>query len=167
MIMQGHSKHIHHKSMWYPPCSGPKRKQAIKSTRRFQWHSSKIPCLYSKWGGLVKKQPCLYFGCTIAGLADPLLLSPNATMGDRGSEYKAATNIDKNIVEYFCRYLWSPILCRKIGFCKYHFTTDTSRWVQGGRHGGESGLWDDGEREKSSMILLLADNYWTTFIGWK
>ena len=101
--------------------------------------------------------PCFYFGCTIAGLADPLLSSPNATMGDRGSGYKAAINIDKNIAEYFCRYLWLPISCPKIGFCNHHFTTDATRWVQGGRHGGESGLWDDGEREKSSMILLLAE----------
>ena len=57
--------------------------------------------------------PCFYFVCTIAGLADPLLSSPNATMGDRGSEYKAATNISKNIVEYF---LWSPIFCHNIEF---------------------------------------------------
>ena len=33
-------------------------------------------------------------------------------MGDRGSGYKAATNIDKNIVEYF---LWSPIFCPALG----------------------------------------------------
>ena len=43
MILQGQCKHIHQKSMWCPPCYGPKRKQAIKSTRRFEWHSSKIP----------------------------------------------------------------------------------------------------------------------------
>ena len=67
MSMQGQCKRIHQKSTWCPPCSGPKRKRAIKSTRRVQWHSSNISCLYSKWGGLVRKYPVFTLGAPLQG----------------------------------------------------------------------------------------------------
>ena len=37
-------------------------------------------------------------------------------MGDRGSGYKAATNIDKNIVEYFFDFRGCQFLVPKLGF---------------------------------------------------
>ena len=37
-------------------------------------------------------------------------------MGDRGSEYKAATNIDKNIVEFFFDICGRQYFVPKLGF---------------------------------------------------